>query len=224
MNQDAWASRPQGGDPSQRSRPHRPARLGPVALATFGGGSDPAERTEAAHATAAVIVERARTDRDPEVTARLVALVEDHGLDAVAELWSDSSPDTLPGALWRLYVLRTWVRRDPVAVARGYETGRRHAPVHDVVAGVADPPGPDEVRILADAVLTGVFNGDLAVALERAAAFCRVVAVGRAIGADDVEPHDPAAARAMTRRAGSLVRTAEQLELAAGRWREGRLS
>lgn len=191
---------------------------------TFGGGSDPADRYEAAHVTAGAIVARARADRNPEVNARLLALVEDHGIDAVAELWADSPGDTLPGALWRLYLLREWVRRGPEAVARGYAEGRRRAPVHHVVAGVAEPPGPQEVRRLADDVLGGVFDGDLDVALERAAAFCRVVAVGRALGADDVEVDDPRSATAMTRRAGSLLRTAEQLEEAASRWRRGLLS
>ena len=46
--------------------------------------------------------------------------------------------------------------------------------------GVAEPPGPAEMQQLTDAILTGVFDGDLAIALERAAAFCRVVASGRA--------------------------------------------
>lgn len=211
-------------DRSPGARPGRPARLGPAALETFAGGSDPAERTEAAHATAAALVHGGRRRSDPDVTARLVALVEDHGLDAVADLWADSAPGTLPGALWRLYLLRTWVHRDAVGVSRDYDTGRRRAPVHDVVAGVAEPPGPQEVKALADAVLTGVFDGDLDIALERAAAFCRVVALGRALTADDVELGDPRRAGALTRRAGSLLRTAEQLEGAAVRWRAGDLA
>ena len=52
--------------------------------------------------------------------------------------------------------------------------------MHEVVAGVVDPPGPDEVRRLADLVLRGVVQGDFADTLYRAAAFARVVAAGRA--------------------------------------------
>ena len=44
--------------------------------------------------------------------------------------------------------------------------------------------------MLADAILRGVFEGDLAVALERAAAFCRVVASGRADRAHSMDAHD----------------------------------
>ena len=57
--------------------------------------------------------------------------------------------------LWRLYALRAGIRRDPESFARGYDAGRRRAPVHEVVAGVADPPGAAEVVELADAVLAG---------------------------------------------------------------------
>ena len=94
--------------------------------------------------------------------------------------------------------------------------------MHEVVAGVAEPPGAGEVVALADAVLAGAFTGDFAVALERAAAFCRVVSTGWALLADD--EHDGGRAERRTRRAADLLRTGQQLEVAAGRWREGRLN
>jgi hypothetical protein len=77
------------------------------------------------------------------------------------------------------------------------------------------------VRTLADTVLAGVFTGDLAVALERAGSFCRVVSTGLAVVADD-DPEEVRAHRT-THLAGDLVRTAAELETAAGRWREGSL-
>ena len=50
-----------------------------------------------------------------------------------------------------------------------------------MVAGVADPPGPDELQAMVDEVLRGIAGGDFAdVTLLRAAAFARVVATGRA--------------------------------------------
>ena len=187
------------------------------------GELDPALRGEIAHTTAAAIVHQARASEDPEVVERLVRLVEDEGLDVVAALWADSSADTLPGALWRLYVLREWVRRDPATVAERFRLGVAAAPVHEVVAGVVTPTGPDDVRAVADAVLSGVFAGDLAVALERGAAFCRVLAVGAAFDADYVDRVDAGHALQMTRGAASLVRTAEELEHAASLWRAHRL-
>lgn len=164
-----------------RPVPRRPVYLDAVSLeghaATW---PDPATQSEVAHATAAAIVHRGRSSDDPEVTARLVSLVEDIGLQTLAELWSQLPGRSLPGALWRLYALREWVQRDPVGAARDYEAGAAHAAVLDVIAGAAHPTGPDEVRELADAILRGVYDGDLAIALERAGAFCRIAAAGRA--------------------------------------------
>lgn len=208
-------------DPERR--PRRPAMLDPRAAEQLPGCADPALRAEVAHTTANALVRRARAAEDPAVVARLVGLVEAEGLDTVAGLWSDSPPTTLPGALWRLYMLREWVRRDPRTVAERYRMGVARAEVHDVVAGVASPPGPGEVRDVVDAVLSGVFAADLAVALERGAAFCRVVATGAAFDADFVADRDTDLAERVTRGASSLVRTAEELEEAAGMWRAGHL-
>jgi len=202
-------------------RPRRPALFGPAAMDSLAGASDPAQLAEAAHATAAAIVDAGRSSDDPEVTARLVRLVDDHGLDTIADLWSDRPARSLPGALWRLYVVREWVRRDPVGASLDYRAGQPVAQVPHVVAGVAQPPGPDEVRALADAVLTGVYSGELDVALERAAAFCRVVSSGRALRADDTTG---SAASTLTRRAASLQQTAEDLEAAAHAWRARNLT
>jgi len=204
-------------------RPRRPAMLDPAQAEELPGGYDPALRNEAAHTTAAALVHQGRANTDPDVVARLVSLVEREGLDVVAALWSDSQADSLPGALWRLYVLREWVRRDPATVADRYRLGVAAAPVHDVVAGVADAPGPADVLAVADEVLSGVYTGDLDVALERAAAFSRVLATGAAFDADHLDDVDPSAAQRLTRGAASLVRTAEELEHAASLWRADRL-
>lgn len=200
-------------------RPRRPAFFGPAALATFEGDhrGDPARRLEAAHATAHALVSGLRAgEGGPDGDQRLVHLADEHGLDAVADLWSECAPDSLPGALWRLYVLRAWVQADPEGVARLYATGRAPAPVLEAIAGVADPPGPQEVAALVDAVLAGLVSGDLSVALERAAAFCRIVAAGRAIDADEA---DDDAGFSGSR----LLRTGEQLDAAARAARAGHL-
>jgi hypothetical protein len=85
---------------------------------------------------------------------------------------------------------------------------------------VGDPPGPDEVRLSVDAVLRGLARGDVPTTFERAAAFARVVAAGRAARAAQGLP--PVTGGAVTGRPGGpsesavrLVRTAEQLEAAA---------
>ena len=186
---------------------------------------DPARVTEVAHETAAVIVRTGRAAHDPALTAKLVALVDDLGLSTVAELWAARPARSLPGALWRLYVLREWVRRDPVGASADYAAGIQFADVPHVVAGVAEPPGPVELQELTDAILTGVFDGDLAIALLRASSFCRVVAAGRAQRANDADASDadaidPQWGLGHTRRAASLLTTGDDLEACARLWRQ----
>jgi hypothetical protein len=202
-------------------RPRRPTFLGHSALEQLqGGGGDPAVREDAAQTTARLLVEGAHTEADAAVAERVVRLADDQGIELLAELWADSPGDSLAGALWRLYALREWVHSDPVEAARQFREGCRHAPVLEAVAGVADPPGPDEVRNLVDAVLSGVARGDVATTLERAAAFARVVAVGRAdlaadtFGATAVGDAGREGSE-LTASAARLIRTAEQLEQAA---------
>jgi hypothetical protein len=210
-----------------RASPRRPAFFTPLSMDSRGGSDslDPARVTEVAHETAAVIVNTGRAIHDPVLTSKLVALVDDLGLSTVAELWADRPARSLPGALWRLYVLREWVCCDPVSASADYAAGIRFADVPHVVAGIAEPCGPAELRELTDAILTGVFDGDLAIALERASAFCRVVAAGRAQRANESDDsgsyvHDPLWGSAQTRRAASLLTTADDLEASARLWRK----
>lgn len=184
------------------------------------GDIDPLDRALVAHESAAALVAQARASRDPELVARLVRLVEEEGIDTVAMMWSKAEPHTLPGALWRIYMLREWVRHSPDQVARSYHQGVQAAQVRHAIAGVEDPPGPDEVRRLADQILSGVFSGDLALALLRAGAFCRVVATGAAFEAQTDEGHADARAHKATLRAAQLLRTGEELERCASLWRD----
>jgi hypothetical protein len=205
----------------------RPASLS-MAAANALPDRDPAERLEAAHTSAQAVVARLRDGTDPAAGDRMVAAVDtDEGLDAAARLWAVASPVSLPGALWRLVALRAGVRRAPAQAAREFDAGRTRLPVAEVVAGVAQPPGPDEVSAMVDAVLRGVGDGDLDVTFERAAAFARVCSVGRAVLADrgghgddvvDALDNELDAAR-LTRSASALVQTADDLEACARRWR-----
>lgn len=202
--------------------PRRPAYLGPAALAAVGGSYDPTDEVSAAHETARIVLGVGRAAADPTVTARLVALVEELGLPTLVELWAPRPASTLPGALWRLYALRQWVHHDPERASREYASGVRFAQVNHVVAGPADPPGPAELTELVDRILTGVFRGDVAVAFERGAAFCRVVAAGRADLGDDTGEAGPDGER-VARSAADLLRTGEELARCARLWRAGQL-
>ena len=134
----------------------------------------------------------------------MLHLADTEGIETIAEVWSGSPADSLAGCLWRLFLLRSWVYADPAAVAREYDAGRRRRHVAQVVAGVADPPGPDELRRMVDEVLRGIAGGDFADVLFRAAAFARVVA-DRARGARRRRQHEEIS---------RMLALAEQLEAA----------
>jgi hypothetical protein len=163
------------------SRPHhRPLTPGASFFDDIVGGDDPALVSEAADRAATLLVRGAREAGDSEIADRLLHLADTEGIEAIAEVWSGSPADSLAGCLWRIYLLRSWVYAAPASVAREFEAGRARAQVADVVAGVADPPGPEELKAMADQVLRGIAGGDFADVLFRAAAFARVVATGRA--------------------------------------------
>lgn len=203
-------------------RHHRPSLPGAPrfeAIETTAHGADPAVLAEAAERAAAALVRGARDQADNDLVSRVVHLADTEGLDTLADLWAGAGPHTLAGALWRLYVLRTWVYADPQTAAREFDRGRALAPVAEAISGVEEPPGPDEVRSLVDAVLRGVVVGDFADTLFRASAFARVAAAGRAqdeSATGSSYDSDLAAAK--------LLSLAEQLQRAAQLELDGTLS
>lgn len=208
------------------SRPfHKPVRRPAELFDRLFSAEDPAEVSRVAHATAAALLTRVREAPADAVVERLVAFTDEHGIDTIADLWSRAPARSLPGALWRLYLLQLMVHDDPRSSALLYERGRaRLASVDDVVAGAPTPAGPDELVSLSDEILRGVFAGDFAIALERAASFCRVEAAGAADLADDYDASEPDRARGFTTRALRLTTYAEELGAAAVLWRRDALT
>lgn len=200
---------------------HRPSLPGAghfEAIETNGRGADPAVLSEAADRAAIALVRGARDQADTALVDRVVHLAETEGLETLAELWSGAPADSLAGALWRLYLLRSWVHADPATAAREFDRGRALAPVAEAISGVEQPPGPDEVRALVDAVLRGVVVGEFADTLFRASAFARVAAAGRAL-----EGTETGATYANDLAASRLLGLADQLEHAARLELEGTL-
>ncbi|MHB1234706.1 MAG: DNA-directed RNA polymerase subunit beta [Microbacteriaceae bacterium] len=203
---------------------HKPTLFWGSKFETFEGGDDPAQISRVAHETASALLSRVREDPQPEVLDRVVAYTDEHGIDAIAELWASASPRSLPGTLWRIYLMRALVRQDATDVSFLYQRGTEvTTSIDPLVAGATAPTGPGELTELADRILRGVFDGDFAVALERAAAFCRVVAAGSASVADDMEPNSPERATELTVRALRLTQTAAEFTSCARLWRSGSL-
>lgn len=174
---------------------HRPSLPGARAFEGIEGGVDPAAVGEAADRSAHALVRGPRDADDAALVERVVRLVDEEGIETLAEVWSGAPADSLAGSLWRLFLLRAWVYADPVGAARQFDAGRARARVAEAVSGVEEPPGPEQVRALVDAVLCGVVRGDYADTLFRAAAFARVVAAGRAHEEPASYPDDLSASR-----------------------------
>jgi hypothetical protein len=199
---------------------HKPTQYSGDKFDTFEGGEDPAQILRVAHDTAHALVNRARESEDPEVLERLVAYTDAHGIDALAELWARSSPRSLPGALWRIYLMRVLIRQDPDGTSYLFQRGTEVLSTIDaLVAGAPMPTGPDEITELADQILRGLFRGDFAIALDRAAAFCRILSAGATSIADDTDPINPERATELTTRADRFSLTAEEFTACARLYR-----
>jgi len=193
---------------------HRPSMPGAQAFEAIEGDVDPATLSEAADRAAHALVRGARTQADAALVDRVVHLADSEGLETLAELWSGAAADSLAGSLWRLYLLRSWVYADPQTAAAEFDRGRAHVPVAEVISGVVEPPGPDEVRALVDEVLSGVVVGEFADTLFRAAAFARVAAAGRVHDVPLVVP-EGGSSYAADVSASRLITLADQLQHAA---------
>ena len=203
---------------------HKPTQYSGDKFDEFEGGEDPAQILRVARDTAHALVNRARESDDPAVLERLVAYTDSHGIDALAELWARSSARSLPGALWRIYLVRVLIRQDAAGTALYFQRGTEVLSTIDAaVAGAPAPTGPDEITALADQILRGLFRGDFAIALDRAAAFCRIMSAGCTSIADDADPTNPERATDLTTRAARLSLTAEEFTAAARLYRAGNL-
>ena len=159
---------------------HRPVPLSD--LDSVGAVDDPVARSETSHATAALLLGDSEGNRDEAATRRFVELADDIGFEIIAEMWSAAPAVSAPGALWRLYALRQWIKSAPRELSEMFSDGQRRVSegigYDEILAGVELPAGPDEVAHAIDEILVGAFRGDVVIALLRAAAFVGICAAG----------------------------------------------
>ncbi|MCI6573951.1 MAG: hypothetical protein PT944_04285 [Actinomycetaceae bacterium] len=187
-------------------KPRRPAQLKPDQIELIEGHDDVAQTSELAHTTAMVVVPlRDDATIDSAGRQRLLAIIREDGIDSLAETWVDSPAESLPGILWRGYLLREWIRRFPDEASERFLTAQR-SDITTVVelSGVSNPQA---VKTLWDGVFAGNFTGDFAHVLRESARFTDFI--GRVQPEwirDDAHP----LATVVTRRDTALVRTARE--------------
>ena len=214
---------------------HRPARLDPEAAEQIEGSTDTAVASELAHRAAQALIggfPGTDSDDDPITRCGVVAAVATNGVDDIAELWADSPATTLPGTLWRLFLVREWIRRDPELVDRRYATVIDLTEADDTTntrfesaLGEARPvPAPTDLRERLDAVLAGSVEDsvtEIAPLLSATAGFLRALAAGS--NPVWIEDDTDELADRVTRRDSALLATADELTDAARRAAAGLL-
>jgi hypothetical protein len=169
------------------------------------------------HATAVSLLSKVRRVHinHPEVVERVLHLVDNEGIDLIAELWAQEGSETLPGILWRLYTLREWMRKRSEEIAMYWRLGEPVEGAASAISGIDAYPDPQSIASTADSILRGAFTGDFAVALERAGTFCAIVAEGM--------KHDAPRREQLRRNASNLAQTSAEFLKAAALWRENAL-
>lgn len=201
---------------SSPRRPRRPAQIDPEQVEYLTGEPDPAFSSELAHASAQALLPTGdRQAVEPEVRDRILALVEDEGVDGIAESWVRAPADTLPGALWRGYLVREWIRREPDEVARRYGAAVKIAEEAELEGR---PSTPAAIKQGWDRVLAGKGYDDFAALLRNTAEFADVIGGLEAVWIAS-DRHE--LATEVTRRDEALLATARELALASKAYSEG---
>ncbi|MFW0108085.1 histone acetyltransferase [Rothia sp. P7181] len=237
---------PQNPRPSRTH--HRPVTFSTEVFDRYPGGSDPQTTAQAAHFSAHALLQQGRKNTDPNITQKLVHFTDTFGLETLAEMWSQAPALSLPGALWRIYLIRDTVHTHTTQIAHYYARGMEQNWRSSLIAGVADPPTEQEVAETTNTILTGAYTGDFDIALERFAAFCAVIATGQRATAHTIvsgknypmrsseptlqpELHPSAEVQTEARRRAErlhcktqqLLTISQELEQAAQSWRAGTL-
>ncbi len=182
---------------------------------------DPADVSAIAHQTAHALLERGQSANDAEVREALVRFADEHGLDTLADLWSQAHPLSLPGALWRLYVVRAVLQHNPDDASHLFQRGVDDlSTIDQVVAGAPEGLNAEKFSQVLDDILLGAFDGELSHALERAAA----VATAVSAGAISLAWADDQQANYLTSRSLKWSVIAKELEGCAAQARRGTLT
>ncbi|AOZ73329.1 hypothetical protein BK816_08615 [Boudabousia tangfeifanii] len=191
---------------TENRRPRRPAMLDPEVAEQIPGDEDPAITTTTAQTAARALLGWSDQEFGQEQVADLVDVIKTQGVDFAAALWSRSGYLTLPGQLWRLYLLNEWYSRDRKVLTERYEAGVKIAQAKGL-----DVPSNFLTRHFA--TLAELFAGEgcenLPGLLKNSAILLRIFAAGNA-DAQWIESDADELAALVTRRSEALLKTADE--------------
>ena len=125
---------------------HKPALFAGHEFSAFQGGNDPAELKALAHESARALLARVRENASTEMLDRVVSFTDENGIDDLAELWANASPHSLPGSLWRLYLVRALIRAEAAQMSILFSQGLEVIHSADPVIAVVHPCAVSRMR------------------------------------------------------------------------------
>ena len=202
-------------------KPRRPAQLKPEQMELIQGDADTAFNSELAHTSAQAIVPLPTAHAiDQETIDRVRELIETEGVDVLAEAWVASPESSLPGILWRGYLLREWIRRFPQEVAKRYAASREYfAGVEPEKLDLVVPP--EKLLEKWNEVFAGDYRGEFALVLRDSARFSDFLGSVLPVWITD-ESHP--LATSVTLRDTALLRVAQEFKEAGELLQSGKLS
>lgn len=197
---------------STRKAPRRPAMLDAEQAENIPGAEDAASSSEVAHLVAQTLLGIEK--ESDENVQRLRQLLESGGIDTVSELWSTSPASTLPGTLWRLYLVYQWYLRDPQLVNERFQQGLAALDIGDIFSREhSDKSVANLMDKLAALWQAQTSIAELAPLLDRVSDFLQVLASG--VSAEWIKDSRDELADSVTLRPQALLQTADDLKLSA---------
>ncbi|WP_071129194.1 hypothetical protein [Varibaculum massiliense] len=197
---------------STRKAPRRPAMLDAEQAENIPGAEDAASSSEVAHLVAQTLLGIEK--ESDENVQRLRQLLESGGIDTVSELWSTSPASTLPGTLWRLYLVYQWYLRNPQLVNERFQQGLAALDIGDIFSREhSDKSVANLMDELAALWQAQTSIAELAPLLDRVSDFLQVLASG--VSAEWIKDSRDELADSVTLRPQALLQTADDLKLSA---------
>ena len=197
---------------STRKAPRRPAMLDAEQAENIPGAEDAASSSEVAHLVAQTLLGIEK--ESDENIQRLRQLLESGGIDTVSELWSTSPVSTLPGTLWRLYLVYQWYLRNPQLVNERFQQGLAALDIGDIFSREhSDKSVANLMDKLAALWQAQTSIAELAPLLDRVSDFLQVLASG--VSAEWIKDSRDELADSVTLRPQALLQTADDLKLSA---------
>ncbi|MBV7363320.1 hypothetical protein KRX54_02595 [Actinomycetaceae bacterium TAE3-ERU4] len=187
----------------------RPAMLEPEVAEQIPGDEDPAITSSAALTAARALLGHSDDEFTAEQVDQLAKVIENEGVDTVSALWARSSALSLPGQMWRLYLLYMWCQRAPKVVQARYDEGIKAL---EEKASERHLTLPDLGKIQEEIgkLMGGKGTADLSGLLRQAGLLMHVLAAGASYGPEWIETDRSELADIVTRRAGALLKTGDE--------------